>query len=294
MAERYVKANGVELFTESFGDPAEPSILLIMGAGGQGLLWEDELCELLASRRRHVIRFDHRDTGLSTVRPFDEHPYDLTDLAADAVGILDEYGRATAHVVGASMGGAVAQYVALDHRHRVETLTLFGTTPAMRELSTYLPGDPNDTGLRMPDSAEINAAIERMLTTPPENREEHIEFRAQVFTLTAGSAYPQDIERTRRLSTLEFDRATDWEARNNHVVAMERSGPDLRPRLRGLDVPTLVIHGAEDEIVPVEHGRALAETIPGARLLVTDGLGHQMHPDVYPIWVDAIVEHTGG
>lgn len=293
MPERMVRANGLELWTEDFGDPADPPVLLIMGASASGILWEEELCEALAARGRYVIRYDNRDTGRSTSSvDFAAGPYTLPDMARDAVGVLDGCGIASAHVVGTSTGGGITQYLALDHRARVRTITCLFTSPALSEISRSIGGEDVGGDLEMPSAeAVIEAALE-LLENPPQTRDEHVEARLRTFEVLCGSRYPLPRERWRALLAREYDRAIAWDAQYNHSPAQIASPPDLRPRLRGLDVPALVIHGTEDPLTPYAHGVALAEAIPGARLVSIEGYGHQFHPDVYPLWVEEIAAHT--
>jgi pimeloyl-ACP methyl ester carboxylesterase len=294
MGERTVDAGGVEIWTEDVGDPSDPALLLLQGSGAQGILWEDELCAALAGAGRHVIRYDHRDVGRSSVIDFAQQPYTLADLAADALAVLDAYDVDAAHLVGASMGGGVAQRLALDHPDRVLTLTLLFTSPALQELLASATGQDTGCELAMPQSEELLAVVTEMLTNPPTTRAERVDFDVRRFGVLAGSRYPLDDARWRDLLGRSHDRAREWAAANNHSLAMLGSEADLRPRLAQLDVPTLVIHGTEDPAVPFAHGQALADTIPGAKLVPIDGYGHQFAAEVYPLWVELITAHTAG
>ena len=287
MAEKIVRANGIDIWTEDFGDPADPALLLIMGASAQGIYWDEHLVRAIVDRGRHVIRYDNRDTGQSTCFEVGAPPYTLDDMAADAVGVLDAYGIATADVAGASMGGMIVQALALQHRDRIRSATIIMSSPlsgggAEPELGTDdLPG---------PDP-EWMAETFAMMAAPVETREEKIAMRIEMFRRLAGSAEPFNAERQRDIATREVDRAKDFAAMNNHGIAIGMSSPpDRRPLLKELDVPTLVVHGTEDPILPYAHGVALAETIPGAAFLTLEGAGHEM-PDMYlDGMIDAMME----
>lgn len=277
MAEQIVRANGIDICTEAFGDPGDAPLLLIMGASAQGIYWEDEFVERLVAQRRHVIRYDNRDTGRSTCFDFAAAPYDLHDLAADAVGVLDALDIERADVAGASMGGMIVQALAIHHRARVRSATIIMSSPLAGGGEQPEFGAADLPGPDPEWMAETLALQGQPLTT----REEKIAMRVELFGRLAGSASAFDAERQRALAEREFDRARNFEAMNNHALAIGASKPtDRRPLLRKLDVPTLVVHGTEDPILPLPHGVALAETIPGARLLTLEGAGHDM-PDRY-------------
>lgn len=295
MVERRVRANGVELWTDDFGDPADPTILLINGATTQSIWWEDEFCEMLVAPGRHVIRYDHRDVGQSQTFDYETNPYTIHDLAQDAVGVLDAYGVAAANVVGISAGGVVAQYLGLDHATRVKTLTLMLTTPVLREVNLALLGQKVELDLPLSypgDFPELIATLEEARARPPQTRDEHVELQLRVLALEGGSRYPLDEERWREIVGRSFDRSRDWEARNNHWPMMMACPPDLRPRLGAIAAPTLVISGTEDPGAPPSHGEAIASAIPDAKFVPIEGLGHAISAELYPFWAELITEHT--
>lgn len=287
MSEKIASCGGIELWTESLGDPKDPTILLITST--QSIWWEEEFCELLIQGGRHVIRYDNRDTGLSAVAD----PYSMDDLVQDAVCVLDAYGIVSAHVVGCFTGGFIAQCLALEHGDRVDTLTLISTTPVLREsIRTVLKGEISNIDLPLPkatDHAELSDAIEPWNGELDDDRVGYIEGQLKVLRNEAGSRYPFNEERWRSLITREYERALDWRGHYRQWDAILNASPDLRPRLRGLDVPTIVFHGTEDRTIPIRHAEAIAESIPGARLIPVEGLGHQFHEDVYPIWAKEIL-----
>jgi pimeloyl-ACP methyl ester carboxylesterase len=276
---RLVRANGVDLCVETFGDPASPAILLIGGAASSMDWWEDELCERLASGPRFVIRYDLRDTGQSVTYEPGAPEYTGLDLVSDAVGLLDALGIARAHVVGTSMGGGIAQRLALDHADRVASLILMSTSP----------GDPD-----LPPMSDELAAAFADPTPPPDwsDRAAVVDHVVEDLRAYEGSL-PFDEERKRALAARIVDRTLNIESTMTNHWILEGGGEPVRPRLGEIRAPTLVLHGTEDPLFPLAHGEALAERIPGARLLPLEGMGHQFPPQ--PVWdqvVAAILAHT--
>jgi pimeloyl-ACP methyl ester carboxylesterase len=267
MTERTIDAEGARLCTEAFGDPADPPVLLIMGMAGSMLWWEDEFCETLAGGGRFVIRYDHRDTGRSTTCPPGRPDYSGDDLVADAARVLDGYGIAEAHVVGVSMGGALAQLLALDFPDRVASLVLMGTSPAGPA----------------PDLPPPTDAYRAFAAEPPADPV------AEVRVLNGDR--PFDEARVRSLVARDIARARNPESAQNHGLL--EGGEPWRHRLGAIAVPTLVIHGSADPLFPLGHGRALANEIPGAGLLVLDGAGHGLEPADHDEIVRAVLAHTG-
>ena len=277
MAEHMV-TNGVELCTEPFGDPADPTILLIMGVGGSMLWWDEGFCRLLAEGDRFVIRYDHRDTGRSvTYEP--GHPgYTGADLVADAVGVLDAYGIPAAHVVGVSAGGAFAQRLALDYADRASSLVLISTSPVTPGERGLPPA--TERYLRFLASAAVDWSDEGSV----------IEYLVAYAHMLAGSERRFDEPAARELVSRDVARARNIASSENHGLVEE--GEVSRAPLSSIDVPTLVIHGTADPMFPLEHGEALAEEIPGAQLLPLDGAGHGVEQADWETIARAILAHT--
>jgi pimeloyl-ACP methyl ester carboxylesterase len=296
MAERRVKSNGIELWTESFGKPEDPPILLVMGASAQGLGWPDEFIDLLVAGGRFVIRYDHRDTGQSTCVDFQKAPYTMADLTADAVGVLDAYGIAAAHMVGASMGGMISQLMSILYPERVLTLTVMMSTPLRTDVQEgflqALMGQPHTGALPPPAPRAIELYRALMAGGPPGNRQENIDVQVKILRMMTGSGTPFDEQEYRRRVERMFDRARDINASMNHglVPSPTREQVEALGRVR---VPTLVIHGTDDPMFPPEHGAAMAKAIPGARLLMLEGLGHEVPRRLHGEFARAILEHTG-
>ena len=278
MAEQMIEANGVELCTEPFGDPAHPPILLIMGTGASMLWWEEGFCQLLADGGRFVIRYDHRDTGRSVTYEPQRPGYSGADLVADAAGVLDAFGIPSAHLVGVSAGGAFAQLLALDRPDRVSSLVLISTSPAVPEERELPP--PTDELVRFVSTAAVDWS----------NPESVIDYLVDYSRVLAGERRPLDEAATRRLVRHDVNRARNFAALQNHDVLAE--GEASRGTLSAITAPTLVIHGTTDPMFPLAHGKALAEEIPGARLLSLEDAGHGVYRADWERIAGAVLEHT--
>jgi len=274
-----LQVRAVELCAETFGDPDAAPLLLIMGSGASMDWWEEDFCSRLAGGGRFVIRYDHRDTGQSISYPPGKPGYTGDDLVADAVGILDALGLGSAHVVGMSMGGALAQILALDHAERVASLTLISTTAGA--------GDPDLPGMTEAGRSRVAAAGEPDWSA----RERLLDHLVALNRAYASANAPFDEAGTRARWERVLDRTRNIRSTlTNHDLAEGSGG--WRERLPALRAPTLVIHGTDDPLFPIEHGAALAREIPDARLLTLDGTGHELPPRVWDVVVPAILDHT--
>jgi pimeloyl-ACP methyl ester carboxylesterase len=274
-----VQVNGVDLCVETFGRPTDPAILLVIGAGASMDWWQDDFCARLAAGPRYVIRYDHRDTGQSTGYPPGEPGYTSDDLVSDAAALIAALGVGRAHVVGQSMGGALAQVLALDHPERVASLTLVATSPA----------GPDPDLPQMTDAARD--ALAALAEPDWADRAAVIEYLTEQWRAIASHSRPFDAQGTRALSARVVDRTTNMESSMKNAYAAE-GGERWRERLGGLDVPTLVVHGTEDPLFPLGHGEALAREIPGAELLTLEGGGHELARRDWDVVVPAILAHT--
>jgi pimeloyl-ACP methyl ester carboxylesterase len=276
-----VRANGVDLCVGTFGDRRDPPILLIMGSNASMDWWEDEFCERLAAGSRFVIRYDHRDTGQSVSYPPGAPVYTFRDLVADAVGLLDTFGITSAHIVGMSMGGAISQLMALDHPDRVASLTLIATSPARPG-----PDDPDLPAMSDETRAEFSVAeadwYDRTAVT---------DYLVHLARVSAGRSRPFDEAAFRDVADRAFDRTINIASSMTNHNAID-GGNRWRERLGGLSVPTLVIHGTEDPVLPYGNGVALAHDIPGTKLLPLEHTGHELPRAVWDVVVPAILEHT--
>lgn len=279
MAERTVRANGVDLRVDATGDPEAPAILLIAGAASSMDAWDPEFCERLAAGGRFVVRYDHRDTGRSVTSPPGEPAYGGQDLADDAAALVEVVCGGRAHLAGISMGGGIAQHLAVHRPELVATLTLLSTSPGPADdlppmadrMRAVLADPPPD-----PDWSDADAVVAAMV------RDERL--------LAGPDAF--DEAAVRRAARRTVERAIDPAAAANHW-RIKGGGEDPRPRLGEVRIPTLVIHGTEDPFFPPGHGQALAREIPGAELLLLDGVGHQPPPrSTWDVVVPAILRHT--
>ena len=280
--DEIVRANGVDLAVETFGDPGNPAILLIMGSSASMDWWEDEFCERLAAGARFVIRYDHRDTGRSVSYEPGTASYTLGDLAADAAGLLDALGLTRAHVVGMSMGGGIAQLLALAHPERVASLTLISTSPAGPG-----PDDPDLPPMPAKTRAEFGAAGEPDWS----DRAAVIDYLVHLARVSASPTRPFDEAGMRDLWGRVLDRTVNIESSMANHAAIA-GGERWRVGLGDLRIPTLVVHGTEDPVLPHEHGRVLAGEIPGAELLTLEQTGHELPRRVWDVVIPAILEHT--
>ncbi len=286
------QVDGIELEYETFGDRGARPLLLIMGLGGQLLLWDEEFCAALADLGHFVIRYDNRDVGLSTKLEHAGAPnlletmqaaaagqpvetaYTLDEMADDAAGLLDSLELESAHVAGASMGGMIAQVLVLRHPDRVRSLTSIMSTTGNPDLA---PPQPDALGALFRPRAE--------------DREGAIEQAVELQRTISGSGFPFDLERTRELAARSYDRSFYPAGIFRQIAAVLASG-SRRPALASVETPTLVVHGDADPLIPLEGGRDTAQAIPGAELLVIEGLGHELPPKVWPRFIDAINGHT--
>jgi pimeloyl-ACP methyl ester carboxylesterase len=270
----------VEICSQAFGRRDDPPVLLIMGVMASMLWWPDEFCERLAGAGRFVIRYDNRDTGRSTGYDPGAATYTSDDMAGDAVAVLDEHGVGRAHVVGMSMGGLIAQLVALAYPERVASVTAISTTAAGEEN----PGLPGPTAKYM----EHAAAFDQLDWSDTQAVAHLIVEDARHL---AGTRHPFDEAATRELVTRDLERAVDPGRLQNHN-AVGGDEERWRGRIGEIAVPFLVIHGTADPLFPHPHGVALAEAVPGASLVSIEGGGHELHENDWDQILGAIVRHT--
>jgi pimeloyl-ACP methyl ester carboxylesterase len=278
---------GVSLCYETFGDPADAPILLIMGLATQMIAWHDDFCEQLAGRGFYVVRFDNRDIGRSThfdfrppslkqmlTRRLGPEQYTLSDMAQDTANLLRELGISPAHVVGASMGGMIGQLLAAEHPETVRSLVSIMSS----------------TGNRWSGQPAL-AVYRYLLRPPPRDRDGYIDRAAAVFGLVGSTGFERDEQYIRERAARSYDRGYDVRAGGRQLGAVIASG-DRTNELKRIEAPTLVIHGTVDKMVRPSGGKATAKAIPGARLMMIEGMGHDLPRGVWPQIIDAVAEHA--
>jgi pimeloyl-ACP methyl ester carboxylesterase len=286
--EQTARVNGIEIVYEEFGDPANETVLLIMGLGVQMLGWDERFCQLLAEQGFHVVRFDNRDVGRSTKIEGGSIPdvgaamlgdassasYTLDDMADDTVGLLEHLGIDVAHLVGASLGGMISQTVAVRHPERVLSLTSIMSTTGQQEV-----GQPHPE------------AIPALLSPPAADREGYAESAVAAFRVIGSKGFDGSDEFVRERALRSFDRGYFPEGVARQLLGVIASG-DRTAALAKVEVPTLVIHGTADPLIDVSGGKATAAAIPGARLELVEGMGHDFPRPLWPKFIDLIVENT--
>ena len=286
------KVNDVELEYDTFGDPSSRPLLLIMGLGGQMILWDEEFCKKLVERDFFVIRFDNRDVGLSTKFEEAGEPnllklymqrekgekisaiYTLEDMADDAAGLLTAINIEKAHICGASMGGMIAQIIAYRHPSRVLSLTSIMSSTGNPDLPRPKP-----------------EVMKLLIQPPPTGREAYIEAAVNNTRIVYGTGFPFDEDRVRRIITAAYDRSYYRPGYLRQLAAIWASG-NRKQALKAITAPTIVIHGDADPLVPVEGGKDTAEAIPGAELLIIEGMGHSLPVQIWSKIIDAITENA--
>ncbi|MBI5948645.1 MAG: alpha/beta hydrolase [Chloroflexi bacterium] len=288
-----VTANGIQIEYDTFGSRNADPLLLVMGLGAQMIGWDEEFCEMVAGRGHHVIRFDNRDVGLSTKldhlgmpdmaaiftaraqgKPVENPPYLLNDMADDAAALLEALGIGRAHIVGASMGGMIVQAMAIRHPKRVASMTSIMSTTGNPELPQAKP--------------EAMA----VLTTPAaEDREGRIAQGVAASRTIGSTGFPFDEERAKKRAAMSYDRCFYPVGMMRQMAAIMAS-PSRKEALRSVKAPSLVIHGDIDPLVPVEGGKDTAEAIPGAELLIIEGMGHDLPPGAWGTVVEAMARNA--
>lgn len=271
--------DGVSLYSESFGAPTDAPVLLIMGAMASGVWWPEGFCRRLADAGRYVVRYDHRDTGRSTCYPAGTTRYSVEDLADDAVRVLRARGIESAHLVGMSLGGFLAQLIALKNPHRVRSLTLIASERLVDNDPSMPSIDPAIIDYHQ-HAAELDWA----------DREAVVAYQVGAWRLLSGSAHEFDKAAIRELAGADFDRASSPMSMFNHAGLA--GGEKWYGRLDELSVPTLIIHGTEDPVLPYAHALALKAAIRGSKLLTLNGTGHELHRNDWPVIIEAIERHT--
>ncbi len=290
--EAFARVGDLQLCYDTFGEPGDPPLILIMGLASQMTLWDDDFCALLAAQGRYVVRFDNRDIGRSThfdalpvpntllnfakfmLRLKINAPYSLVDMARDVVGLMDALGFAKADVMGASMGGAIVQELAVHFPERVRT--------AIAVMSST--GDPS---LQLP----VPSAFLALIRKPPREREAYLKYYPELWTALSGDGYPIDPVRTQRQGAIGYERGIYPRGAGRQLAAILASG-NRKPQLRNVRVPFLVIQGMNDPLIRPSHGRDLAASVPNAKLEMVPGMGHTLPEKCWPQIAAAVASHA--
>ncbi|MFJ8108217.1 alpha/beta fold hydrolase [Streptomyces sp. NPDC096132] len=294
--ERIVRVDGLELWAEDFGDPDHPTVLLVMGAQAQGVQWNDGIVRRLVEGGLRVIRYDHRDVGRSSTVDFAARPYTVADMACDALAVLDAFGAERAHMVGASLGGLIAQRLAVTHAHRVLTLTSLSSQPLGTDTAAAvqraLAGAPPVPGELPPPTPELLAALVSTFPEPEAGLEEYLAARLPLWRVLHGPVLPFHEDEYRAMERRVYERARDLQAALHHTFA-GAAGTGSTAELASVGAPTLVLHGTEDPMFPPAHAEATAAAVPGARLVMIEGMGHTLPTALDHRLADEILHHTG-
>ncbi len=272
--EKIIAKNNIEIFTECFGKSSDPALLLMMGAGASMIWWDELFCEKLASEGLFVIRYDNRDTGKSSIWPPGKPAYSVTDMAADVINILDGYSIAKAHLAGMSLGGMLAQIVAVSHPERVDGIIL---------LSSGLWDD-------LPELGEVDTKIIEYHSSAASldwtNENETIKYMADGWKLLNGSRHTFDKDQAINLARTEYRRAKSLQSMFNHSLI--KGGENLYGKSKDINTPCLIIHGTEDTVLPFAHALAINKTIHNSELFPLEGAGHEIHRMDWEIIIEKI------
>lgn len=289
LEQKVVQVNHLHFWTETFGNKKDPAILLIMGNAGQAIFWPQTFCEQLASMGYFVIRYDNRDVGLSSAVDFNNSPYNLLDMAKDAIAICDAYDLKKVNIVGASMGGEIAMIFTAHFPERVNTLTLMMTTTDMKVSFDALRGLPISKDALSKPKPEILAWYKKMLLNPVTSAEDKIKQSIEMFRLTNGSKLPLDEAFLQQLALQAVARTHLNQNPANHSMAIQASY-DLHKSAASKikKTPTLILHGDCDPIFPLDHAHAIKKAIPDAKLSIIPGMGHALNKAVYNVLIQDI------
>ncbi len=292
--------NNVHIWHETFGQKEHPAVLLIMGNSAQGMMWPEKFCRKLAAANRYIIRFDHRDTGLSSCIDFEKNPYDLFALAQDALGLLDILGVKKAHIVGLSMGGSIAQLLAIYYKERILSITSMMSSPDLSVKNDAFSGKDTTHATLPPPKKEFVEAVIALNKIAPKTKQDKITQIVENWRLANGEKasfnenyWHQLVEETieREESRPDAIKIKFANHGNHSKAQMASSEPNLKT-LKLISVPTLVIHGSEDPIFPPLHAQSVVDCVPNSKLLLIDGMGHALNSAYFETIILEIIKHT--
>lgn len=288
------KVNDLDIWYETFGHKEDPALILVMGGSCQGVLWPVEFCERLAKKGFFVVRYDHRDTGLSTYLNFEESPYDLLDVSKDLVGLMDFLDVEKAHLFGISMGGIIAKVLAAHFPERVHSIAFMGSTLDVRPMNLAIQGEPPEDGALSSPVSEYRSWRGRAPQRPYEQDEEFLEHRVNIWHLMSGSIAPFDRDLYRSLHRESLARLKNTDSLTNHYLASSRSEDLVRTVPYLIQTPTLILQGSEDPVFRQDHGEALAKAIQGSSYMLVQGMGHAPNSYFDDFLIEQITQHVRG
>lgn len=287
------KLNGIEIWYETFGDRSNPALLLVMGGCCQGILWPTEFCQQLSKAGFFVIRYDHRDTGLSSYFDYKKTPYDLNDMAKDAMDLLNYLDIPRCHVLGLSLGGPIAESLAVSHPSRILSITIIASSGNFRPMNLAYAGLPIEMDPLPPPKLAYLRWMKEFTLKKEINLHEHIKLRVAGWKLLSGNKVPFEEERYSELQKEFIERQRNPESIINHIHVCRDSETIINALPSKVRVPTLVIHGSEDPIFPQNHGRALSQRIKNSEYVLVDGLGHVPNRHFYRLIINRLKGFTG-
>jgi pimeloyl-ACP methyl ester carboxylesterase len=288
-AQKAIQTNGLTFWTESFGDPKNRPLLLIMGSGTQGLFWHQKFCEQLATKGFFVIRYDNRDVGLSSIVDYQKDPYTVLDMTKDGIAILDAYHLKKAHIVGTSLGGVIAMLMGAHFPERISSLTLMMTTTDLRPAEDALYGKPSSSILSQP-KPEFLAWMKNYFSRIPTTLDEKVQQFIEAGRILNGPKVPYDEVLNQQLALQTFMRARDPSSAINHHKAVSVSYDLYKESPSKLKAPTLILHGAQDPILPTDHAEALKQALPHAEYVLIEDMGHSLNAHFYSFIIEKIGE----
>lgn len=283
----------MNIWYETFGEKNSPAFLLIMGGCCQGIFWPTEFCERLSRLGFFVIRYDHRDTGLSTYFNFEKSPYDLTDMAKDAAGLLQYLQVDQVHLCGLSLGGPIAELLSVYDPEKVKSISLLSTTCDFRPSNLAYAGLPEEAHSALSRTRKIYLDwMKKFLEISPDNLSAQLEQRLECWRILNGSFAEFEEDLYRRLHLKFLRRQTNLEVIKHHIIVQKNSENLISSIPKQVKAPALIIHGSQDVIVPPDHGKALAAAIPHSQYLPIEGMGHVINQYFYDMILPALVQHT--
>jgi len=293
--ERIASSNGVDIWYETFGSKENPALLLIMGGCCQSVIWHKAFCEKLSDEGFYVIRYDHRDMGLSTCFDFEKDPYDPMDMAKDAIGVLNDAGIKKAHLFGVSLGALLSEILAVYFPEKVHTITLLGSTCDIRPMNLAYAGLPPESGaLVSPPSPHYLSWMKEFMQLSPQTQEDQLQQRIEGWNRLNGQKYPLDPKNNREMHSEFLARLRHPQGIINHIRMLRRPQSEeiVRTTPSRIEVPTVILHGSEDPIFPPDHAEGLSRLIKNAEYFFVEGMGHVPNEHFYELYLHVLKQQA--